>query len=520
MIHTKIELQAIEETITRPVLVIVATDIKKLLGVNKDIYTVYDVKDNIFKKKNKLGNIRGDNTTRSELMTIEASEASSEDHELALIPIRPDFKPIYVDKDLRAKFQPIYHSRKMSMRVKYFCKSKSKLFSVVNKLRLYTSNDGGYKVHQLIYHYTLPNHIGMLLIELNNLKNKRLLEPLTLTDYINSTFDNRVDLANSIDGNYLKSDLIIRESQIDILGYIQDDLASLQPEYEEESSYWTIEFEYSFTYEKPVTLLLRYPLLVYNTMISKHFRVFEKERKRSKDAYRTARASDLAKLVDTKKAFRIREDNYYLTIPEVDKEELPPVTPYYARMFSVLSIVNEENLRELFNINDIPRIKFRTPVLDFLLNSEFKYVSDRFNSMFYIELYKDRSKDTNRVIMDSDGTLRTEYDMDIKSTYRVMFNVLTDLNFLNKAAYNRVQTYFRNELDTNDPKAPNITQYDNNTLIKTYLNLISVDNNYINKELAKGVMPYDIPFTIQDNRWLQIRTKQIAMVIAYAMEEK
>lgn len=536
MIHTKLELQAIEETVTRPVLVIVANDIKKLLGISTDIYTVYDVKDNIIKKKNKLGNIRGDNTTKDELINIEVAELSSENHELSLIPIRPDFKPIYIDKDINANIQPIYHSRKVSMRIRYLCRSKSKMFSVVNKLRLYTSNDGMYKQHQLTYHYTIPNHVGMLLIELNNLKNKRLETPLTLEEYLVKTFDNRFDIANSIDGNVLKSDMIIRESQIDIQGWIMDDLSQLTTEYDETSNMWALEFEYEFTYEKPISILINYPLLVYNTMVSKHFRLFEKQLRRSKNAYRTARSSDLYKLIESDRTLMPRDDNYYVTIPEMDNEKLAYPPAFYGRMFSVLTIVNDENLTELFNINEIPRIKFKDSVLKFILESEFKHISTKFESLFLVSLYKNKELDTNKIIMDADGTLRTEYPMDIKSTYRVVFHVLTDLNLLTKQAYKRVKNYFAEELRNNesnnkininnsklDPRYKlnnSITQIDTGTMVKTYLDLISVNDAYVTKQLTTGTQPYEIPFTISDNRWLQMKTKQITMILACAMEKK
>lgn len=537
MIRTKLELQAIEETITRPVLVIVANDIKKLLGLTNDIYTIYDVRDNIIKKKNKLGNIRGDNTTKSDMMYIEATETGFENNELSLISIRPDFKPIYKDKEIGAKFQPVYLTKNMSIRVKYLSRSKSKIFAILNKLRLYTSNDRNYKRHQLVYHYTIPMKACMLLAEINNLKNKRSEIALTLEEYINSTFDDRVDLANSIDGERLKSDLVIRESQIDVDGYIQDDVHGIQPEYDEQTNEWSLEFEYSFIYEKPVTLYLNYPILVYNTMISEQFRKFIKTRKPSKDAYRTARSSDLYKLLNPFEDYRLRDGSYYLNIPEVDDFILPNPPSYYTRIFSALSLVNDANLTELFNIRDIPRIKFRDSVLKYILNNEYNTIGTIFGGLFYIELYKNEDKDTNKVIMDSDGTLRTEYPMDIKSTYRVVFNILTDLNFLNKKTLTSVKLYLMEEMENNELNPPpptliqtglspnhnlnqNITKIEEGSLTKIFLNLISVDDGYMYKELKSGTKPYEIPFKINDNKWQTIRTVQITHILASLFEKK
>ena len=536
MIYTRFELQALEESVTRPILILVGYDIKKLLGVDKNIYTKYDIKDNLIISKNKLGNIKIDNTTKSEMMYIESTESSFEEHELALIPVRPDFRPIYTDKDIDAKFQPIHHPRRMTLRVKYLSRSKSKMFSVINRLRLYTANDGMYTQHDLIYHYSLPNYVSKLLIEINNLKNKRLDTALRLDEYISSTFDNRVDYANSLDGDIFKSDLIIRESQIGIEGWITDSLHDINPEYNEENAEWSLEFEYTFVYEKPISLLLKYPLVIYNTLIDKFFRNFQKEKRRSKNAYRTARSSDLYKVTEPDRNLTIRDDSYYLTVPEVDREKLPYPPAFYARMFTVLNIVNEEDPCELFNIQEIPRIKFREHVLKFILGSEFKHVSDKFNSLFYIDLYRNKEKDNNRVILHEDGTLRTEYPMDIKGTYRVAFNVLTDLNLLQGSSLKRVKNYLQEEVNENIISGEqsmqdiresnihnihsNITQVDNGNMVSTYLNLISVDEKYVYKKIEEGTKLVDIPFTISDNRWLQMRTKQIQTVLAYAMESK
>lgn len=536
MIYTRFELQALEETVTRPILIEVGYGIKELLGIDKDTYVKYDIKDNIIIKKNKLGNIRIDNTTKSEMMYVESTESGLDEHELALIPIRPDFRPIYVDKDIRAKFQPIHHPRRITLRVKYLARSKSKMFSVINRLRLYTANDGGYNDLSLSYSYALPNYIGKLLIEINRLKNKRLDPALTLEEYINSTFDNRVDIANSIDGDIFKSNLVIRESQSRIEGYITDNLHEITPEYDEEFAEWSLEFEYTFVYEKPISLLLRYPILIYNTMIDKFFRNFIKPKKLSKDAYRSARSSDLYAVTQPDRSFKLRDGNYYLTIPEVDREKLPYPPAFYARMFSVLVIVDEEDKRTLFNIADMPKVKFRDHVLEFILTSELDYVGEKFQSLFYIELYKDQTKDNNKVILYEDGTLRTEYDMELTSTYRVVFNVLTDLNMLKKSAYNRVKEYFKSEVENNVVTAnptlgdtryspnhnihSNITQVDSKYMLTTYLNLIAVDDTYVYKKVSEGTLIQDVPFTITDNRWHSIRTTQIQLILAYALEHK
>ena len=66
----------------------------------------------------------------------------------------------------------------------------------------------------------------------------------------------------------------------------------------------------------------------------------------------------------------------------------------------------------------------------------------------------------------------------------------------------------------------NITRKEDEYMSKTYLNLISVDDRYYYKELDSGKKPYEIPFLVKDTQWMQMKTKQIFAIIAYAMEGK
>ena len=92
---TKIMLQGLEETVTRPIQIIVANDIKKLLGLGRDIYIAFDPTDErIAKIKNQLGDIDHDNTTFEEYILLETEESTEEGTELYMTTVKPDTYPI------------------------------------------------------------------------------------------------------------------------------------------------------------------------------------------------------------------------------------------------------------------------------------------------------------------------------------------------------------------------------------------------------------------------------------------
>lgn len=438
MFSLKADLQGIEETVTRPMLISIVEDIKKLLGLKHEVFTVFNVKDNIVKQKTATGNVIGKNTVNSDKISIEYEEDTEDVSGKRLTSARPDFAYIYNDKEVGAYVMPIYHSRKMNISFTYSNKSKSKIFSIANKLKLYTSSDGYDQLHDIEYSYIIPNFVNKLLIEINKLKNSReedVTNRLTLEQYIDKHFDDRVDFANTVDGDIAKTELNIREAQTDIEGYITDDVDGIKPEYDDSTGYWNIIFNYEYVYEKPVSLLLHYPLLVYNHVIDKFFRAFHDEKpKYTKNAIRTGRVRELYNIIDREQdpndPLTLKHREQYLKIPEQDKINLPTINRVFLKLCSILIQVDDQDKKSLFNINDIPGLKLKRSYRDFMIRAR-DYISKECECMFYFELWKNGEKDYhNKVVLDEQGNLTSSYEMDIKNTYRVTISILMDPDLL------------------------------------------------------------------------------------------
>ena len=520
MLAARISLHGIEETITRPVVVQVTSDIKRLLGVSQDVYTHYDTRDLTIKKKNKLGEVLGNNTIKDDVMIIEFTEFSTENNELNLVPIRPDYKPIYKDDDIGATIIPIQHDRRISLRVKYSAKSKSEAYALVNRLKLLTSDDSMFRVHELEYHYVIPLYVANLLQHINDLKNLREEsgDKLDLEQYIDKYFDNRVDFINPHDGNSNKIDLAIREAQLGVEGWIVDDLHGITPEYDDSLGYWNIEFEYQIMYEKPITLLLKWPIVVYNNVIDKSFRNFIKPSRHPVTTARyTGRAEDLNKLTQRDTVFYIHSNSYYLHIPQYDRFILPKPPSFYSRMFACLCLMDDEDPNYLFNIHDIPKIEFKEHVMKFLMESEREHIFKPQSSLFYLEVWEDGVKNNNLgPTLEADGTIRTQVPLNIRKTYRVAFNVLTDLNVMSTSGKQRYKKFITEELshvgiehkkpeptfqqtinywNTINPSL-GISRLTEPNMITDYIDLFRYDASAISHAVTNANSIVDIPFKI------------------------
>lgn len=439
MVTANIPLYGIEESVVRNIVIGVTKDIQKLIGISEEIYTQFDPKDNIQKQANMTGEMQSRNNNLQESMEIEFEEQSEPDMELVSNPVMPDSKPIYQDDEVEAKYTTIYQMRKLDIKFKYKTMSKSQAYAVVNRLRIMTANDAHTTKHDLEYFYNIGMFPTNYLVEVNTLKNNTLEVKEELEDYIKEKFDDRVDLTYAMDGDLNKAQISIREAQLEVNGFIEDEVYNINPDYDEDTNMYNIEFTYTVSYEKPISLLMCYSLLVYNQLIDPVFRDFIPKYKKNTRAVRTGRIAPVHEVTEKKDLLEPLSNRRFFSIPELDEPRLPDPIDMIDRMFCVMCIIDRENPRFLFNLKDIPKIKFKTEIFNFLIN-EGSYVGEFKQSVFYLELYQNRERAYKyKLSIDSDGNVTSDKDLDIRYTYRVMFNVMSDLTRIDIKAKGRIQ---------------------------------------------------------------------------------
>lgn len=448
MIKVRTSLYATEVSIDNNLKIAALDAVKKYLGFyNRDIHYKLSEEDIVGRSKDKIGNISDANEYSTEFMSVEIESTIEDGYGLSLATINPDYYPIYKDNDIGASIKPIHVKMNYQLVINYYSKSIDRVKAAVERLRLAPATSNWELKTDFNYSYIIPGFIMDLLININDLKNTRLATPLSLEEYINKTFDDRVDTLNSDDGDANKMDLVIRETQLGVRGWIMDDLTNIKSEWDDGYNMEKLTLTYKFLFDKPVSLLSKYPILIYNNLLDKRFRIDSTNRDPIRCKLMKPGDSGLDKIsrYDVSKYLTPANDNYHLNIPIEDnfKAELPD--PYMVRLVSVLCVVDYNNPTALFNINEVPYIKFKDPIMDYLLY-DYAYLSTRYSGMIYLELLKDGKTDyNNKIIVTPDLTLTTEQPMDIKSTYRVMFNALTFANMLNNDSITRISNFVKDQ---------------------------------------------------------------------------
>lgn len=520
---TKIDLIGTENILTRPIIKTVIRDIsRQLLKFDRDIYSFLNVNDKIVKKKNKQGELKSINAPLSEFYVVEYTETINDGHELELKLIRPDQVPVYVDTDINAYLIPMTQSKKMSMNVKYYSQSKESIMSKINMLRRITASGETACIHELEYAYPIPANIVTILSHLNDLKNKRLNPIIGIDAYVYNTFDSRSTFILPADGMLEKVNLSIREAQLNVQGYITGDLGDITSEYDDDYSMWSISFTYEFAYDAPVSLLFRYPIMVYNTPVKKAYRKYIKPKTISLNAKYSLSERGFDTMSNHQSILTILDGRHYLHIPETDDPDLPETPSMVQRLFSVLCQVSTTDLHMLFNINDIPKVTFKDTVTDFLLNTESDFVHLFRASIFYIELYKNGKRDTTADIrLRPNGDIVTMNELDLKGYYQVSFSMIVDIDMLGKEATARLKEYVRNELEKlDDPDNASEHVQVSIDKVTTCLTILNIPASNIVAAINSNERSEDVVVLLESARYLRPKTVEIAHILTSLLNVK
>lgn len=448
-IRTRVELYNIEETFTRPILVSLVKDIKNMVGIHPDTFTVLDVKDALIKEKKEDGEVEGYNTLKSEMVIVDYEENMIENEELKLDSMYDKDLAIFRDPDIDCTIRPLFHNRKINLKLSIRTKFKNRAYGMINKLKMMPANQEMYTYHVLEYGYILPVHVNRWLKMIYELKTKREQDKIDLEPWLASHFDDRLIYFNRADGGK-KSRLGIRETQVRVPGYITSDLFNIKPDYDEEEKSWVIELEYEAILEKPVAVILEYPIIIWNTIIPKAFRNFIVPYKEPPRANFHAQHEN-TDVMNTRPLYTIHDDRDYLCIPEQDKPYIPENTGR-KNMLSVLCQLDETKPTVLFNIQELGKIRFKECFLNFILDSEWKYIHEDNKSIIHMKLYENNKPKYDKIRMDEYGNVYSLEPLDYKKTYRVVFSLNTYLNGLDMVAYNRINKYMVKDLQDLKPE--------------------------------------------------------------------
>jgi len=428
MLRFKHDLFATEDTVSRNVLISCRNSILGLLNISKDVYTSYDVKDVILKRKG-LDGLVGYNTKMEEILLLDSTEENDSGLELLRNLNNPSGVPFYNDNETNTSINTVYSKTVHNIHTRYMNISKSKIFSLASKLKQLVTSDSFYTTIDLSYYYILPSQIVKFVLHINNLKNRRLTTKLKDYEYFSKYFDDRLDIMNSIDGDTFKEELSIREVQKGITSYIATNIVDIKPEFDETSGMWYLEFEFSHRYEKPISLVVNYEIVIFNYLIDKFYRL------------NTVKDRDNTPLKGRDYVYNSQDIKSYLTrIPSYDNENIK-ILSYYKPFLTALAILDEDKV-SLININNLSKY-ISIEALNYI-KKYFSSVSKDLKDIIRVSLQYNRI-DREGLIIEQDGMIKSKEPLSYEYVYRVVISICVDVSVIDKKVINRFLDHFKDK---------------------------------------------------------------------------
>lgn len=432
-------LNGIDETVIIPAYQTIIKDLTSNLKI-KDVPIVY--KDNFLLEKNE-GATTIDKNLHNTFVNVNFTAEPIQELELYRVPVHPDTTSFYADSVANVSAKTAYRSAKLNFELIIKSKSKSTISRIIDLLYHRKLDVDTFDTHNIQISYTIPNVIRQLIFEVYTIRNKH--KPMNFLDYFKNTIDNnKIDMLLSLDGNKLKDSLVITEYQTEIIGEFIGEFDKM--EIDKDGIYHSLTINYQVTIQRPLSVHLEYPYFIYNeklsdTFIDKHFNTI-KSNVRNHEA-------DLFKLLKQHDSFGISKNGYYLTYPRYDEFMIPNKLSNYTTIMSVLCIVDTNDNTMLFNIKDLPTLKFKDSAYELLIQ-ERNNVHEYLGTIFYINLYVNNDVKNEAVRLDEFGNLRTVNPMDISKTYRVCIHLCDNISNIRGSARNRIMEYINNQIVTRE----------------------------------------------------------------------
>ena len=265
-------LPEVHESVVRPVVFSVIDDIRKITNINipTPIYLPGDVR-----KMQQTGSSI-DSDTRDPILAsqrqlfVEVEEDFHEDYIASVGALyNPEHPPIFVDPILGVTVVPVYIMSTIKIQLKFKSQSKTEAIKWRDDIIVKSSRLRNQNLHSVRYHYAMPEVIEDILYAIYERRESVEGYGQSVTEYIMSNASNRLTLVADVANK--SSVLAIKETQSRIVGLYDFEIAPEKTERDENTGSWISTMAYSFSYNRPTEMSIKYPVIVHNQLMPEKY---------------------------------------------------------------------------------------------------------------------------------------------------------------------------------------------------------------------------------------------------------
>ncbi len=426
MLHAEIEIMGKQESILHPVFMGVLKDLKLMILGHLEAPVRVGYKNTKMRNKNwMLGNIRKRDLHKSHDVIFTALYNNEYEQNAVTTNFRePEELPIVYDVNTELTIRPIKIPIKGVVELNLFFKSKGELEAVIAKLRRRMLRGWLEVNHTVQYTMQLPDTVSELLYLHHEYKKHALESTETFEEFFSPLIDIRFTyMSDQHIGD--RKNIGFKEQLAGVLGRFSPDLLNKKMSYDSSTGLWSIDIGYEYHFTVPDILLLSYQPVVYNVLLPGKYRT---NVTLNNDLIGLMNINQAGLMYDT---YLMRDYiasltsvNYsYIHIPESDDHVEFKNIRCYRPLFSMLALINSNDLRSLVNLNDLGDFTLTPVIRDFLMAGEHEFITKELQSIFNLTLFDNYGNIIPvDITVDSDLNVFATEDLDISKTYRLLFS--------------------------------------------------------------------------------------------------
>ena len=444
-IHTKIESKIINDIASK---IKLPDDILLIKHGGNDL-VITDAKGN--RSINEDTNTPTTSSKKRMLVSV-SNEYQEDDVATAAIHQRSAY-PIFVDNDISLQIYPVYIRNVLKIEFSYITNSLSEAKRIRDYIRLGLSQTRNVIMHEVDYTIIIPAVVENLIADVYDLKSR--LYPQTLEQYFKQHSTNRIQLITDM-ANESNKRLAINEKQTRIIGQFEFNPIPEKVDSDMETSNYRLSFNYEVTMDIPRAIVMRYPVMICNKLLPNKYLEWVSDHKRDSYVestrphnYTSFHNYNLSMLESHQMTEKYVNINLPILIPDFDDFEHKFGHKGYALITSLLTTVDEDDKRSLFNLKDIgDDYHIRKEIIKYLEEGEYKKITTPYSSFLYLGLWQeDRFYDAAVLTVDKDLNVKSTRDIDVTKPVRVTLGLCTDLTYLLSSSTDRLVEHHHETID-------------------------------------------------------------------------
>lgn len=439
-----VSLSEITQSVSRPVIIDIVTQIQALTKIDPNARIYFPGETVMAQPATTLGDTNHDPLLNSnQYLFIEATDYFDNQSLSSTATDYHEYGAVFSDGMLGLSICPFYATSVVEITFKYQSPSKTEVVRWHDDIRMRISQMRDINLHDVTYHYGLPKPYLDLLRHVHTLREAKAGYGNTFDEYLEANSTSRLKKISDLAGK--DSKYVIGETQMRIVGTFGfDGSVPDKPEYDAGTGTWSIAFTYKFSYERPLSCGIQYPVMVHNQLLAPDYVNFV-DNSYDLDKVQQSFSNSIGALNHFES--QLQAEKYINLDPVIRIPEFDDFRPKHYHVglgivVQALCEIDETDHRTLLNLNELGDFCMDADILDFIKQSETPYITKLYGSIIHVSLYRNGNLTSPETLMiDELLNIKATQDLDLRNTHRVVFSLINDLTYLKSPAIARLMKY-------------------------------------------------------------------------------